>query len=77
MNFAEIIRRIKEDNGLSQKETGELLGVNQTTVGQWLKDKKKPNFYNILTICEITQLTPNELLGFDEIGEERDFKLTR
>lgn len=42
-----------------------ILGVNQTTVGQWLNGKKKSGYDSILLLYEKFGVTPNELFGID------------
>ena len=53
-------------NGLSQEGLGKVLGVNQTTIGQWLLGKKKPSYDSILAIYENFNITPNELFGIKQ-----------
>jgi len=42
------------------------LGVNQTTISQWLLGNKKPSYDNILIIYEKFGITPNEFFGIDK-----------
>lgn len=63
MEFQEIIKDVLVLNNLSQAKLGEMLGVNQTTVSQWLMGKKKPSYDSILAIYEKFNITPNELFG--------------
>ncbi len=53
-------------NNLSQEKLGKILGVNQTTIGQWLNGKKKPSYDSILAIYKNFNITPNELFGIDK-----------
>lgn len=41
MIYSEIIRQLMIERGLNQEKLARALGVNQTTVGQWLHGKKK------------------------------------
>lgn len=66
MEFQEVIKEIMIINNLSQEKLGKVLGVNQTTIGQWLKGKKKPSFDSIIAIYENFNITPNELFGIDK-----------
>lgn len=63
MEFQEIIKEIMILNKLTQEKLGKVLGVNQTTIGQWLLGKKKPSYDSILAIYENFNITPNELFG--------------
>lgn len=66
MEFQEIIKDIMVMNNLSQEKLGKILGVNQTTIGQWLKGKKKPSYDSVLAIYTNFNVTPNELFGIDK-----------
>lgn len=63
--FSEILRGVMIEKSLTQKELAGILHVNQTTVSQWIRGKKKPNFENIATIYKKFNITPNELFGID------------
>lgn len=63
MEYKEVIKEIMLDNKLSQEQLGKIIGVNQTTVGQWLKGKKKPSYDSIMAIYKNFNVTPNELFG--------------
>ena len=56
---------IESEDNLSQEGMANILGVNQTTVGQWLNGKKKPGYDSILLLYEKFGVTPNELFGID------------
>lgn len=53
------------EHELSQQKLADVLGVNQTTVGQWLLGKKKPGYDSILLIYEKFGVEPNALFGID------------
>ncbi len=65
MEYADVIKQIMIEHNLSQEKLGAMLGVHQTTVGQWLHGKKKPGYDSILLIYEKFGVTPNELFGID------------
>lgn len=54
-----------EEKGYSQQQIADILGVNQTTVSQWLLGRKKPGYDSILAIYEKFGITPNELFGIE------------
>ena len=66
MPYQEIIRQYLIDNKSSQEELANTLGVNQTTVSQWLSGKKKPGYDSIKLIYDKLGVTPNVLFGIDE-----------
>ena len=51
------------ENNLSQEKFATIVGVNQTTVSQWLMGKKKPGFESIVMICKKFNITPNDFFG--------------
>ena len=65
MEIKDIIKDIMITKNLSQEQLGKILGVNQTTVSQWLLGKKKPSFDSIMAIYNNFGITPNELFGID------------
>lgn len=65
MIYSEIIRQLMIERGLNQEKLARALGVNQTTVGQWLHGKKKPSYDNILAFYTHFGVTPNEFFGVE------------
>ena len=65
MPYVEIIKQIMEERGLSQQKLADILGVNQTTVSQWLLGRKKPGYDSILLIYQKFDILPNALFGID------------
>lgn len=65
MIYSEIIKQIMINEKLSQQKMADILGVNQTTVSQWLLGNKKPGYDSIELIYKNFGVTPNELFGID------------
>ena len=61
--FQDVIKEIMALKNLSQPKMAKILGVDQTTVGQWLRGKIKPGYDSILAIYEKFGIEPNELFG--------------
>lgn len=61
--YIDVIKELMAEKNLSQAAFGAMIGVNQTTVGQWLLGRKKPSYDNILAICIKLDVSPNELFG--------------
>ena len=49
----------------SQQQLADALGINQTSVSQWLLGNKKPSYESILLLYEKFGITPNEIFGID------------
>lgn len=63
MPYIEVLKEIMSNNNLSQQKLADILGVNQTTVSQWLLGRKRPGFDSILSLYEKFGVEPNELFG--------------
>ena len=61
--FQEVIREIMVLNNLTQAKMAKIIGVDQTTVSQWLLGRKKPSYDSTLAIYEKFGVEPNELFG--------------
>ena len=68
MKTQEILREIMFENELSQDKLAKILGVSQKAVSNWLCGKDMPKASSLLAIYENFGVTPNELLGIEEIG---------
>ena len=66
MSYVDVIKQIMLDNDLNQQKLADILGVNQTTVSQWLLGKKKPNYDSIRLIYEKFDVEPNVLFGIEK-----------
>ncbi len=64
--YIDVIKELMEERNLSQQKLADALGVNQTTVSQWLLGRKKPGYDSILAFYEIFQISPNELFGLED-----------
>ncbi len=60
-----VLEQLMCEKELSQQRLADILGVNQTTVSQWLLGRKKPGYESILAIYENFGITPNELFGVE------------
>lgn len=65
MPYIDILKQLMAEQDLSQKNIADILGVNQTTVSQWLLGNKKPGYDSIRLIYEKFGITPNALFGLE------------
>ena len=65
MWYIDIIKQVMQEKGLSQQAFANIIGVNQTTVGQWLLGKKKPGYDSIMSLYEKFDIEPNLLFGIE------------
>jgi transcriptional regulator with XRE-family HTH domain len=58
--YIDAIKQIMIEQDLSQQGLADILGVNQTTVSQWLLGRKKPGYDSIQLLYEKFGVEPNE-----------------
>jgi transcriptional regulator with XRE-family HTH domain len=56
------LRRYLEDNGLTQAEFADRIGVTQSAVWFWLNNESTPSVENLKDISRVTGITIDELL---------------
>ena len=59
--------------GLTQKDLADQLGVSQPFISAVCRGEKYPSFENVLSICTLLNITPNELFG---VEPESDLQLS-
>ena len=65
MWYVDVIKQVMQERSLTQQDFADILGINQTTVSQWLLGKKKPGYDSILLLYEKFNIEPNSLFGID------------
>jgi transcriptional regulator with XRE-family HTH domain len=73
MEFTNRIQEIRKAAKMSQTELASKLGVTQPTISVWETGEYSPDMKNIIALCELFSVTPNQLLG---IGEDASSPLT-
>ena len=73
---------LMEQRGMTQKKFSEQTEISQSTISDWKRKKTNPSADKILKICEVLQVTPNELLSEIDINEtdseiSRDYVLSQ
>lgn len=63
MQFNEQLTALRRAKGISQETLAEQLGVSRQAVSKWETGTAKPELDNILALCRILEVSPNELLG--------------
>ena len=74
LKFPENLRNALRDNKMTQQELADLVGTTQATVNRWLKGVNEPDLAILLEICLYLGVSPNEILGYDDISDD-DFKI--
>lgn len=71
MTIGQRIMNYRKDKKLSQEEVAEKLNVTRQTVSKWETDQSTPDFDKIIPLCELFEISSEELLrGKEEKKEE-------
>ena len=72
MNLGQRLIALRKEKGLSQEEAADILGVTRQTISKWETDGSTPDFDKIIPLCELYEITTDELLtGKKENQKER------
>ena len=71
-DLGERLLNLRKDKKLSQEEVADKLNVTRQTVSKWETDQSMPDFDKIVPLCELYEITPNEL--FIELTERKSQK---
>ena len=66
MKFADILKELREEKGLSQKQLAETVGVSQSAVAKWELAKTEPTAGALLLLSEFFNVTVGQLLGAEK-----------
>jgi transcriptional regulator with XRE-family HTH domain len=61
------LKEFRIAKGISQSEFAELLGVTQATVSRYENGTRKLSQDEIIKICLLLEITPDELMDFEEV----------
>ncbi|MBO4501450.1 MAG: response regulator [Clostridia bacterium] len=68
--FAETLRKLREEKGLSQKQLGKIMFVNNSTIARWESGSRLPDAAMILRIADTLGADVNTLLRLAAQSEE-------
>lgn len=62
MLIGEKLLELRKKKGLSQEEAANILNVSRQTISKWETDQSTPDFDKIVPICELYEISTDELL---------------
>ena len=72
MSIGENIARLRKEQGLTQAELGEMLGVSNQAVSKWESGMTMPDVMLLPEISRVLGVTLTELYGISDEGEAKD-----
>lgn len=62
INFAENLKALRKQKGLTQKQLADMIAVDQRTISAWEKGICEPSFDLLSKLCEIFDETFDDIL---------------
>ncbi len=63
MNFGEKLYELRKEKKLSQEDVADKLNVTRQTVSKWETNQSTPDFDKVLPLCELFEISADELLS--------------
>ena len=65
MEFGEKLSAARKAKGFSQEELAAKIEVSRQAVSKWENGTAQPETANIIKLCEVLEVSPNELFGYE------------
>ena len=72
MTISERIIKILKERNMTQVEFAKQVGIATSTISEWKKKKTNPTVEKIMDICNVLQITPEQLLTGKGIEDEAE-----
>ena len=66
MIISERIIKVLKERNMTQAEFAKQVGISTSTISEWKKRKTNPTVEKIMDICNVLQITPEQLLTAKE-----------
>ena len=70
----QFIKTCRKEKGLTQREVAEKLNISEKTVSKWETGNGLPEVSLMLPLCELLEISVNELLSGERLDEKRYFE---
>ena len=67
-SFGEKVIELRRINNMTQSELGSRLNVSAQAVSKWENNQSEPDMQTLKKMCNIFNVSLNELLSYDETG---------
>ena len=72
MTISERIIKVLKERNMTQAEFAKQVGIATSTISEWKKKKTNPTVEKIMDICNVLQITPEQLLTGKGIEDEAE-----
>jgi len=73
-SFTEILQDLLVDNNINAKKLAQAIGIDRTTIYEWINHNKYPYVKTLIKICEYLKCSLDYILGRDEVNRYSSFK---
>ena len=70
--IGKFISKVRKEKKLTQKQLAEKLGITDRAISKWENSKSMPDLSLLKPLCNILDITINELLSGEYINEEKN-----
>lgn len=70
------IQELRKLTGMTQEQLAEKINISRQTLSKWETGATMPDVESIVRLCEIFQITPNDLLDINEKSYNSSDKIT-
>lgn len=74
MNIGTTIKKLRRGKDMTQETLAEYLGVSVSAVSQWEAEKTAPDLSLIPSLCNLFEVTADELLGIDLEAKQKKIR---
>ena len=74
IKIGQFIKSARKAKSLTQREVAEKLGISEKTVSKWETGNGLPEVSLMLPLCELLEISVNELLSGDRLDEKQYFE---
>ncbi len=64
------IKQARKTSKLTQENIGKIWGISQSQYARYERGSIELNYSQIVSLCRILKISPNELFGYDEVKED-------
>ena len=72
MTISERILKVLKERNMTQVEFAKQVGIATSTISEWKKRKTNPSVDKLMDICNVLQITPEQLLTGKGIEDEEE-----
>ena len=74
VKIGQFIKAIRKEKNYTQREVAERLGISEKTISKWETGNGLPEVSLMLPLCELLEISVNELLSGERLDEKRYFE---